>query len=132
MSKKSTVPKELDMFKNQTVNAIKDLAKHYSVTLTRKLPNSTKLISKGVGELVRETESRIKNWSKVDKKDRCYKPTVAINEKYLHNNKPCKEKEERTKNFCVKKLNKVDEKKVKWERTLSPNKNTRITIVCPK
>jgi hypothetical protein len=132
MSKKSAVPKELDMFKNKTVNAIKDLAKQYSVTLTRKLPNSKKLISKGVGELVRETESRIKNWSKADKKDRCYKPTVAINEKYLHNNKPCKEKEERTKNFCVKKLNKVDEKKVKWERTLSPNKNTRITIVCPK
>ena len=132
MSKKSAVPKELDMFKNKTVNAIKDLAKQYSVILTRKLPNSKKLISKGVGELVRETESRIKNWSKADKKDRCYKPTVAINEKYLHNNKPCKEKEERTKNFCVKKLNKVDEKKVKWERTLSPNKNTRITIVCPK
>ena len=133
MSKKSDIfPKELDMFKNKTVNTIKELAKQYSVKLTRKLPNSTKLISKGIGELVRETESRMKNWAKVEKKDRCYKPTVAINEKYLHNNKPCKEKEERTKNFCVKKLKKIDTKTVKWERTLTPNKNTRITIVCPK
>ena len=108
------------------------MAKKYSVKLQRKLPHSTEVIPKGIGELIRETQSRMKNWANTAPKDRCYKPTIAINEKRLHNGKACKKDEERTKNFCLKKLKTVDLNKVKWTRTLSTNKSTRITIVCPK
>jgi hypothetical protein len=63
---------------------------------------------------------------------RCKKPTVAINEKKAHNGSPCKKGEERTKNFCVKQMSPYDAKKTAWVRTISPNKNTRIAIACPK
>ena len=114
---------------------ITQMAKEYRVKLTKKAPRTTRLVAKGVGELLNETGTRMKNWAKVPKRERCYKPTVAINEKYLHNDKPCqKPTEERTKNFCVKKLIKAKDepKNIKWTKTLVPNRNTRITIVCPK
>lgn len=118
--------------KNILTDVIKDLAHKYHVTLNRKLPHSNSVIAKGIGELSREIQSRAKNWKNTAPKDRCYKPTVAINEKYAHNGKPCKHGDERTKNFCIKKLGSVDSTKVKWVRTLSPNKTMRITIACPK
>ena len=124
--------KDLNNFQKKTTEVIKTMAKAYHVRLNRKLPNINKVVPKGMGELIRETESRIKNYANSPPKDRCYKPTIAINEKHKHFGKPCKPNEERTKNFCLKKLAKVDLNKVKWERTLVPNKNTRITIVCPK
>ena len=119
----------------KNIGNITQMAKIYSVKLTRKAPRTTRMVAKGVGELLNETSKRLKNWAKVPKQDRCYKPTVAINEKYLHNNKPCKKPtEERTKNFCVTKLIKAKDepKNIKWVKTIVPNKSTRITIVCPK
>lgn len=62
----------------------------------------------------------------------CKKSTVAITEKKAHHGKRCKKGEERTENFCVKPMSPYKKDKVKWYRTVSPNKNTRITIVCPK
>ena len=70
-----------------------------------------------------------------NKTPKCKKSTYAVNEKKAHHGKPCKKNEERTKNFCVKKLstnNKTTEENNKWYRTISPNKNTRIIIACPK
>ena len=129
---------DIKKLQNTVVNnitTITQMAKIYRVKLTRKAPRTTRLVAKGVGELLNETGARMKNWAKVPNKDRCYKPTVAINEKYLHNDKPCKKPtEKRTKNFCVKKLIKAKDepKNIKWTKTLVPNKTTRITIVCPK
>ena len=45
---------------------------------------------------------------------------------------PCPKGQERTANYCVKKLSSYKKDKVEWVRTVSPNKKTRITIVCPK
>ena len=127
--------KKLQHTATNNIAAITQIAKEYRVKLTRKAPRTTRVVAKGVGELINETGTRMKNWAKVPKKDRCYKPTVAINEKYLHNDKPCKKStEERTKNFCVNKLIKAKDepKNIKWIKTIVPNKTTRITIVCPK
>jgi len=118
--------------KKKAADSVIDMAKKYHVKLNRKLPKSAVTVRKGINEIARETESRIKNWANSEPKDRCYKPTVAINELHKHYGKPCKKNEERTKNFCLKKLASVDFDKVKWTRTVVPNKNTRITIVCPK
>ena len=63
---------------------------------------------------------------------RCKKSMVAVSEKKKHNGKPCSNKQERTKNFCAKKLNDVPSNKIKYYRTVSPNKNTRIIVGCPK
>ena len=41
-------------------------------------------------------------------KDTCGRSTVAINEEYRHNGKPCRKGEERTKNFCLKKINSLN------------------------
>lgn len=63
---------------------------------------------------------------------KCKKSTVAVSEKKKHDGKPCKKGEERTANYCVKSMSPYKKDAVKWFRTISPNKNTRITIVCPK
>lgn len=65
-------------------------------------------------------------------KTECKKSTVAVAEKKKHEGKPCKKGEERTTNYCVKKLSPYKKDEVKFVRTISPNKKTRITIVCPK
>lgn len=62
----------------------------------------------------------------------CKKSTIAVTEKKKHEGKPCKKGEERTANYCVKQLSTYKKEKVKFFRTISPNKTTRITIVCPK
>lgn len=63
---------------------------------------------------------------------KCKKSTVAVAEKKNHDGKPCKKGEERTANYCVKPMSPYKKKAVKWVRTISPNKKTLITIVCPK
>lgn len=111
-------------------NPVKEFAKKYHVKLTRKSPHSEKRIPKPESQLLRETESRIKNYAKGG--PLCRKPTVAINEKKAHHGFPCKSGEERTANYCVKKLQPYKAEQNRWVRTVSPNKNTRITVVCPR
>lgn len=111
----------------------KEEAKAYSVKLTRKAPNSPHRIPKGERELQREVESRKRNWANGN--PRCYKPTVAVAEKRKHHGGPCAKGEERTKSFCVKPLptpKPIPKEQRKWVRTLTPNPETRLTLVCPR
>ena len=114
---------------NKISDAIKDFAKKYFVKLTRKVPNKDKRQLKSEKELIRETENRVKI---SNKSPICRKSTEVINEKKKHNGKLCKPGEERTKNFCVKKIKEYDADKTKWVRTLSPRENVRLTLVCPR
>lgn len=114
---------------NKISDAIKDFAKKYFVKLTKKVPGKDKRVPKSEAELLRVTEHRVRNW---DKTPHCRKSTEVINEKKKHNGKPCKPGEERTKNFCIKKIKEYDADKTKWVRTLSPRENVRLTLVCPK
>jgi hypothetical protein len=94
------------------------------------LPNSPKRTYKSEEELKADIAARKNNWAKGGPK--CYNPTVAVNELKMHNGKKCPRRQERTANFCVKEIQPYNKDKVKWFRTLVPNKTTRITIVCPK
>jgi hypothetical protein len=110
-------------------SSIKNFAKKYYVKLTRKVPGEEKRIYKSEKELLRETEHRIKIW---DKSPHCRKSTEVIAEKKLHKGKPCPVGQERTKNFCVKKMNPYVPEKTKWVRTISPRKDVRLTLACPR
>lgn len=105
-------------------------ARKYHIKLTRKLPNSPKRVYKTEKELANEIEKRKRKWSKGGPK--CFRPTQAITELKRHNGQPCPKGQERTEHFCVKEIKPYDKKNVKWYRTLSPNNQTRITIICPK
>ena len=70
----NTTLQQIDKLKKEATS----IAKLYHIKLTRKIPNTNKTVSKGVGELLRETESRVKNWVNTPKSDRCYNPTIAI------------------------------------------------------
>lgn len=109
---------------------IKELAKKYYVKLTRKSPGSDKRIPKPDSQLLRETESRIKNLARGA--PLCKKPTIAVNEKMAHHGRPCRPGQERTASYCVKKLAPYKPESTRWVRSVSPNKETRITVVCPK
>lgn len=108
---------------------LKEIAKTMHVKLTRKSPKQDKNVHKSDKELVKNITSKIKN---IGKAPMCYKPTEAVAEKKLHNGKPCPKGEKRTKNYCVKELAPYDKEKTRWVRTVTPNKSTRITVVCPK
>ena len=105
-------------------------ARKYHVKLTRKLPNSPKRTYKSEEELKGDIAQRKTNWAKGGPK--CYNPTVAVTEQKAHNGKKCPRGQERTANFCVKEIQPYNKDKVRWFRTLVPNKTTRITIACPK
>lgn len=105
-------------------------ARKYHIKLTRKLPNSQQRVYKSENQLKDEIKNKKENWSKDGPK--CFRPTVAVSEKKMHYGNKCPKNQERTKNFCDKELKKVDDKKIRWYRTITPNKNTRIVIACPK
>ena len=109
---------------------LKTLAKAVHVRLTRKSPRDSKHVPKSDKELLNEIKNKIKNLAKGS--PACYKPTQAIAEKKLHNGKPCPKGETRTKNYCIKEIAPYDREKTRWVRTVTPNKQTRITVVCPK
>lgn len=111
-------------------NGTLEEARKYHVKLTRKLPNSSKRTYKSEEQLKGEIAMRKTNWSKGGPK--CYKPTVAVAEQKAHNGKKCPRGQERTANFCVKEIQPYNKDKMKWFRTLVPNKTTRIAIACPK
>lgn len=101
---------------------------------TRKIPNSPHRTAKSEKELKREITARKVNLAKGPK---CFKTPIAIDEKKRHNGAPCPKGQERTKNFCVKPMRESTDKKLslteyRWFRVLTPNKNTRITLACPK
>lgn len=110
---------------------IKDEARRLHVKLTRKLPKSPKRVPKSPKELKRDTEKH-KKYVQTHPPKPCKKSTVAINVKHAHHGAPCKDGEERTKNYCVKTLSPFDAKKTKWVRTLTPYPNKLVTIACPK
>ena len=109
---------------------IKAEAKHYGLHLTRKSPRSPKRIPKSEAELKRQLESRKKNWARPGPK--CRKTTVVVSEKKAHCGAPCPKGQERTASFCVKKTASYSPENTKWIKTLSPNRETRLTLVCPK
>jgi hypothetical protein len=99
---------------NKISAAIKDFVRKSFVQITSSVPG--------------EDKRKIKT----NKTPICRKSTEVINEKKKHNGKPCKPGEERTKNFCIKKIKEYDANKTKWVRTLSPRENVRLTLVCPR
>lgn len=122
--------------KQEIVKPIKDLkeeAHKVYLKTTRKLPNSPVRTAKSAKELEKEIAVRKVNLAKGPK---CFKTPVAIDEKKRHNGAPCPKGQERSKNFCAKPLIPEDKKlsltEYRWFRVLTPNKNTRITLACPK
>ena len=99
---------------------------------TETTPSSTRSSTHSSTRSSTRSSTHSSTRSSTRKKDTCGRSTVAINEEYRHNGKPCKKDEERTKNFCIKKIKSLNMNDVKWVRTVSPNKDTRITIACPK
>lgn len=128
----------------QASKELKEQAHKLYLKTTRKLPNSPHRTAKTEKELTYEIRNRKKNFAKGPK---CFKTPIAIDEKKKHNGASCQPGEERTKNYCVKKLSppkttqttqttttpkKLDPTQFRWFRVISPNKNTRITLACPK
>lgn len=122
--------------KTKTSKELREEAHKVYLKTTRKIPNSPHRTAKSEKELEREIFVRKINQAKGPK---CFKTPIPIDEKKRHNGAPCPKGQERTKNFCVKPLlqTQPDNKKMspteyRWFRVLTPNKNTRITLACPK
>ena len=125
------------MIKNKTANILSNHIREMASKTDEMLQKwanepSTRNTSKKNHKETTKSSTHSSTRSTTRNKDTCGRSTVTVNEEYRHNGKPCKKGEERTKNFCIKKLNSLNSDNVKWYRTVSPNKDTRITIACPK